>query len=255
MSMLFCHILMIFLSSPEILDDLFKRKSEEWQWVEEEITCSICRDLFSDPMTLPCLHTFCIQCFKRIIEYRHRCPLCCTPIPQKDVFLFDFTIRHLVEAFKKQRWKADKSLALQCSNCENNLPAATWCIECENCLCEYCNDAHKRITHTIISVEELIINPKLILATPKKPGKISAEWQQVETEITCKVCYELFTDPKTILCLHTFCKQCIEKLVCCPLCRKEFQPDTSFQTNFTISNLVKNFRKKKEAYNAYEIIV
>ena len=76
------------------------------------------------------------------------------------------------------------------------------------------------------------------------------EWKQIEEEITCSICGNLFTDPKTIPCLHTFCKRCIEKsiesnkkmvsIVCCPLCRAPLPRDdiSSVPTNFTINRLV-----------------
>lgn len=89
----------------------------------------------------------------------------------------------------------------------------------------------------------------------------SKEWQQVEEEITCSICAELFTDPKTIPCLHTFCKQCIEQSIemaeemavdCCPLCRARDRAPlpqdgvASIPTNFTINRLVEIFGKRKE---------
>jgi len=41
-------------------------------------------------------------------------------------------------------------------------------------------------------------------------GGEEKKWQQIEEEITYSICEDLFTDPKTIPCLHMFCKQCIE---------------------------------------------
>ena len=270
----------MFLLLPEISEAFLKRKSEEWKQIEEEITCSICGDLFIEPKTIPCLHTFCKQCIEKSIESNKKmasivcCPLCRTPLAQDNISSVptNFTINHFVEIFRKQKKKA----ALQCSSCKDDLPAITWCIECENSLCEYCNDAHKRIgafiSHTTIAVEEFIKNPKLVLSTPKNLEGKSEEWQQIEEEITCSICGDLFTDPKTIPCLHTFCKQCIEQVVkihkdmlhrqlhkdtlhrqlesvlCCPLCRASFPPDiSSIPTDLTISHLVKSFRTKKEA--------
>ena len=87
---------------------------------------------------------------------------------------------------------------------------------------------------------------------------VEKEWQQIEEEITCSICGDLFTDPKTIPCLHTFCKQCIEKsiqsnkkmasVVCCPLCRTPLPRNdiSSVPTNFTINRLVEIFGKRKE---------
>ncbi|XP_062587429.1 tripartite motif-containing protein 2-like [Saccostrea cucullata] len=62
----------------------------------------------------------------------------------------------------------------------------------------------------------------------------SSKDQQRETEndtIKCPLCFEPFTEPKLLDCLHTFCKECLEKLcehtgdrktMLCPLCRHEF---------------------------------
>ena len=32
--------------------------------VTEELTCSICLELFEEPVLLPCAHTFCRQCLR-----------------------------------------------------------------------------------------------------------------------------------------------------------------------------------------------
>ena len=58
-------------------------------------------------------------------------------------------------------------------------------------------------------------------------GAVETEWQHIKEEITCSICGDIFTDPKTIIpCLHTFCKKCVERsiesnkkmavAVCCP---------------------------------------
>ena len=36
--------------------------------------------------------------------------------------------------------------------------------------------------------------------------------EDLEKEITCAICQEHYTDPKTLPCLHCYCKQCILKL-------------------------------------------
>ncbi|XP_011404961.1 PREDICTED: tripartite motif-containing protein 45-like [Amphimedon queenslandica] len=50
------------------------------------------------------------------------------------------------------------------------------------------------------------------------------------TSITCAVCQSTFSDPRLLSCLHSFCKQCLSKLLVrglkfntikCPLCRNE----------------------------------
>jgi len=96
--------------------------------------------------------------------------------------------------------------------------------------------------------------------TKMASGGAEEEWQQIEKEITCPICGDLFTDPKTIPCLHTFCKRCFEKWIesnkktafisCCPLCRAPLPQGyeiSSVPTNFSINRLIEIFGKRKEA--------
>ena len=54
----------------------------------------------------------------------------------------------------------------------------------------------------------------------------AVDWTKIRKEMTCTICGNMFTEPRTIPCLHTFCKQCIESslsvtknLAYCPICR------------------------------------
>ena len=177
---------------------------KEWQQIEEEITCSICGDLFTDPKTIPCLHTFCKQCIEKSIESNKKmasivcCPLCRTPLARDDISSVptNFTINRLVEIFGKRK-EAGKSLApkeLICGSCEDGVPAVMWCVECENSFCVNCNDAHKRLkafkSHTIVAVEEFLKNPNLVLSTPEKPEVCKSHGKQA-LDLYCKTCSSL----------------------------------------------------------------
>ena len=177
---------------------------KEWQQIEEEITCSICGDLFTDPKTIPCLHTFCKQCIEKSIESNKKmasivcCPLCRTPLARDDISSVptNFTINRLVEIFGKRK-EAGNSLApkeMKCSSCEEGLPAITWCVECENSLCKHCNDAHQRMkafkSHTTVPVEEFVKNPLLVLSTPEKPESCKSHGKQA-LDLYCKTCSSL----------------------------------------------------------------
>jgi len=67
----------------------------------------------------------------------------------------------------------------------------------------------------------------------------------------CSICTEVFTDPRVLPCIHTFCLNCLMNYgkdqhpgddMACPLCRKEFTiPDDGFsgiQKNFFMVKLV-----------------
>ena len=177
---------------------------KEWQQIEEEITCSICGDLFTDPKTIACLHTFCKRCIEKSIESNKKmasivcCPLCRAPLPRDDMSSVptNCTINRLVEIFGKRK-EAGKTLVnkeLKCSTCVDGLTAVTWCIECENSLCRQCNDAHQRMkafrSHTTVAIEEFVKNPKLVLSTPEKPEACKSHNKQ-PLDLYCRTCSSL----------------------------------------------------------------
>ena len=46
--------------------------------VEKDLACHICAELFVDPVTTPCGHTFCAACLRRSVDHNTRCPMCRT---------------------------------------------------------------------------------------------------------------------------------------------------------------------------------
>uniref|UniRef100_A0A3B1ILX9 Tripartite motif containing 105 n=1 Tax=Astyanax mexicanus TaxID=7994 RepID=A0A3B1ILX9_ASTMX len=74
-------------------------------------------------------------------------------------------------------------------------------------------------------------------------------------DLTCCICYELFTEPVMLGCMHHFCKRCISTYwrslrgpVSCPQCRQEF-PNKHFQTNYLVAGLVE--KVKATSSNGY----
>ncbi|XP_043923982.1 E3 ubiquitin-protein ligase RNF135-like [Protopterus annectens] len=81
------------------------------QLVGEDLNCSICLDLFSDPVTLECQHTFCKGCIKKTWkEQRHvsssayRCPLCNREFDREpELNTINPTLRSLAEKVKAKQ--------------------------------------------------------------------------------------------------------------------------------------------------------
>ena len=52
----------------------------------------------------------------------------------------------------------------------------------------------------------------LIDSAPKPPittDQDASNWEKVRQEVTCAICLELLDDPKSMPCLHTYCKKCL----------------------------------------------
>ena len=71
-----------------------EKAEEEAEEEEEDGTCSICQDLYRDPRTLPCAHTFCRRCLTGHVlasgqrrnhpAHAFACPLCNHPVTPPD---------------------------------------------------------------------------------------------------------------------------------------------------------------------------
>ncbi len=70
------------------------------------------------------------------------------------------------------------------------------------------------------------------------------ESTNISKEYECLICLDLFVEPSTTICGHTFCKSCLmkylEKEQKCPMCRKPiFQTPETISTNFAMENIIK----------------
>ena len=80
-------------------------------------------------------------------------------------------------------------------------------------------------------------------------GHQSSADKELDDMTECSICTEVFTDPRVLPCIHTFCLKCLLNYgedgqpgdrMPCPLCRKEFTvPDNG------LSGIQKNFFMEK----------
>ena len=170
---------------------------EEWRQIEEEVTCSICGGLFTDPKTIPCLHTFCKRCIERSIESNKKmavvvcCPLCRAPLPQDEIASIptNFTIRRLVEIYEKRKEYDQSSVIVKCGKCGEDTPAIAWCLDCEEALCRDCNELHRKWkdfkSHKTVPIDEFLQNSKQTVATPGKAEFCKSHTKQT-LDLYCK---------------------------------------------------------------------
>jgi len=89
--------------------------------------------------------------------------------------------------------------------------------------------------------------------------------KELDDMTECCICTEVFTDPRVLPCIHTFCLKCLQNYgkdkqpgdrMACPMCRKEFNvPDdglTGTQKNFFMEKLV-HVRKLSAGQEAQHI--
>lgn len=74
-----------------------------------------------------------------------------------------------------------------------------------------------------------------------------------EDQFTCSICLEVFDNPVSIQCGHTFCKACISsywdggrggnRVYQCPLCKESFHKRPELHINHTLKEITEQFKQ------------
>ncbi|XP_038856001.1 E3 ubiquitin-protein ligase TRIM39-like isoform X1 [Salvelinus namaycush] len=110
---------------------------------EEQFLCSICLDVFTEPVTISCGHNFCMACITKYWDSKDlcQCPLCQERFYRQPKLRVNTTFREVVENFKKMRYKGrdgppPKPGKVACDVCTGTKRKAL--KSCLVCLASYC---------------------------------------------------------------------------------------------------------------------
>ncbi|KAF4111795.1 E3 ubiquitin-protein ligase TRIM39-like isoform X4 [Onychostoma macrolepis] len=113
----------------------------------EGLQCSICLDVFTDPVTTPCGHNFCKICLNKCWNNSQTCscPYCKETFKQRPDLKINTTLRELVDHYKKK--SPEKITEVLCDICEERkLKALKSCLVCQSSYCETHLEPHLRVT-------------------------------------------------------------------------------------------------------------
>ncbi|XP_018123190.1 E3 ubiquitin-protein ligase TRIM11-like [Xenopus laevis] len=109
--------------------------------LRDELTCSICLSIYTDPVSLPCGHNFCQGCIRRLLctqegSRGYSCPECRQKFQKRHVLHRNRTLGNIAERFRPTETEPGET-GIFCTYCVlSPVPAAKSCLLCEASLCE-----------------------------------------------------------------------------------------------------------------------
>ncbi|XP_071480928.1 uncharacterized protein [Diadema antillarum] len=162
------------------------------QIISQNLECPICLNLFNQPKSLTCSHTFCKKCLHRISQTQSdkdtiNCPICRkgTPLPSGDVdkLQTNIPLSSLVDEVKTKN-----PTCTVCATDEKS-PAVRYCQDCGKYMCKSCEVGHSIwklfSTHEVVPVSE-VFSGKVLFKRRRKCKKHPSE----DEECFCTACRE-----------------------------------------------------------------
>ncbi|XP_039607827.1 E3 ubiquitin-protein ligase TRIM39-like [Polypterus senegalus] len=119
--------------------------------LEDELSCSICLELFSRPVELPCGHNFCAVCLDRSLAVQrspYRCPDCGWESTEKPVGRSNFKLKSIVERYGISFTQPAEGPRRNCTEHED--PLKFYCEDCKSCICTVCAVAGIHNGHSMV---------------------------------------------------------------------------------------------------------
>ncbi|XP_057211579.1 centrosomal protein of 290 kDa-like isoform X2 [Triplophysa rosa] len=113
----------------------------------ERLLCSICLEVYSDPVCTPCGHNFCQICLNTYWNNSQdcRCPNCNKEFKPRPDLKINTTLRDVVDEHKKKCHEEQAEVV--CDICsEGKLKAVKSCLVCQSSYCETHLEPHLRVS-------------------------------------------------------------------------------------------------------------
>ena len=156
---------------------------ERLQDLQADLTCPICQDLFTTPITVPCCtKAFCQLCLAQCLEHQKSCPLCKGSLDDFDPMQIKANnlIASMVDSYRKLQPEQPAVLPMEPIKLQSKWSAS-------------CAFVHDKTDSQRLPVAQLCLNleeaqfvarPSLFIAVVDRSGSMGgAPWKQVETAL------------------------------------------------------------------------
>ncbi|XP_044160525.1 nuclear factor 7, brain-like [Bufo gargarizans] len=134
--------------------------------LRDELECSICLSLYTDPVSLRCGHNFCRSCIMSALDAEeaagvYSCPDCRAEYLERPAMEKNRKLGNIVERFLSAQPDM-KETRIFCTYCTKSpVPAVRTCLQCEASFCE------KHLTRHSKSSEHTLVEPTVTLEDRK----------------------------------------------------------------------------------------
>ena len=177
--------------------------------LREEVSCSVCSDIFTDPKHLSCLHSFCLKCLQQWYETcgggdAIKCPKCQTlsRVPAsgdlKDLPT-SFYLNGLIDVLVI---KECRKTQVKCGNCDKKRSEVSYCFQCCIFYCDQCVAAHNILRrnreHRVLAIkdfqdkdyEDVLQRPVFCSRQDHQEEELKYYCKECETTL-CQTCFAL----------------------------------------------------------------
>ncbi|XP_002943436.3 E3 ubiquitin/ISG15 ligase TRIM25 [Xenopus tropicalis] len=165
--------------------------------LRDELNCSICLSIYTDPVSLPCDHNFCRGCIGAAWDTQggsgsYSCPECRAEYPERPALERNKILADIAEQFLSTDPEHDGT-GIFCTYCVHSpVPAAKSCLQCETSMC----DAHVKVHSK--SAEHVLTEPTTNLGNRKcfVHDELLKYFCNEDSAYICVSCY-MFGEHKT----------------------------------------------------------
>ncbi|CAJ1069452.1 unnamed protein product [Xyrichtys novacula] len=122
--------------------------------LEMYLSCHVCSEIFKDPVSLSCNHSFCSSCLHKFWKQteNRNCPICKRKF-SKDVAI-NFTLMELADSFTG-REKVEPSEKKTAKVCKHEMEPELFCEKEQRSVCPRCDFPHY-VGHAVVPVEKAV---------------------------------------------------------------------------------------------------
>ncbi|XP_055510105.1 tripartite motif-containing protein 65-like isoform X3 [Leucoraja erinacea] len=125
--------------------------------LEEKLSCPICMELFTEPATMPCGHSFCLRCLQDYLGRQRLpdCPSCRTAFqPQLQPLAKNLVLDEMVKMVKLSSGSCPLRASTEPGACPaHSKPLDLYCRLDRRCICSACAVKEHR-GHPVVTVED-----------------------------------------------------------------------------------------------------